>query len=215
MGHPYRELTTEGADSEADLIALARCGRRRARAVRVASRAAAASATLLLVFVACLHDAFPKRPSTHRSTTTASESTLVSLGPPRIERRKTWSKRFAVIRWEPIRLRGQLNAATVDGIVRQSVSGFRLRYENGSYDDPVQRGRVTIKFVIDGDSHVVEAEAIDSNLRNLEVEPVAGSVGTMCFRPWYGTVTVIDSIILGPSPRLVVSGWGALAETPS
>jgi hypothetical protein len=105
------------------------------------------------------------------------------------------------VRQGAVSVNGRLPPEVIQRIVRQNNGRFRLCYENGLRSNPALRGRVTVRFVIDGTGAVVNVTDGGSDLPDKGVVAcVTRAFSSLTFpQPDGGIVTVVYPIIFSPA----------------
>jgi hypothetical protein len=98
---------------------------------------------------------------------------------------------------------GRLAPEVIQRTVRATFGGFRLCYERALKSNPLLKGRVSVKFVIELDGHVVRAQDAGSELPDADVVAcVVKQFATLVFPPPEGgIVTVVYPIIFTPGDQ--------------
>lgn len=104
------------------------------------------------------------------------------------------------VRMGATQVSGRLPAEVVQRIVRQNFGRFRLCYENGLKNNPNLQGRVGVRFVIDRQGAVTNAQNAGSDLPDAAVATcvVNAFTGLSFPAPEGGVVSVVYPILFSP-----------------
>jgi len=104
------------------------------------------------------------------------------------------------VRVGAVRVSGRLPLEVIERIARQNFGRFRLCYEQGLARNPSLRGRVSARFVIDGDGVTSNVSDAGSDLADAGVTScVLAALSGLSFpEPEGGTVTVVYPILFTP-----------------